>query len=130
MNLKNRLLCATAALLIAGCASAGASGGGSHNVLTASEIARVGDVNLYEALNRLRPTFIRDRSMTGTAGTGVKTEPIRVYFDGLQMMEGVEHLKDIAAKNIEEIRLLDPQQANARFGGNNSGGALVITSKK
>jgi hypothetical protein len=125
-----------------GCASTGGSGGSGgaaassttasattqRNLVTAQELAVAGDVDLYEALSKVRPTFLRSRIGGGTSG--VRAPELTVYFDGLRMDEGLEHLRSLAARNILEVRFLEPQQANARFGGNNSGGALVVTTKK
>lgn len=124
-----RVVVGVAAMMLAGCAAqSAATTGGSRNLVTAAELSTAGDVNLYEALSRIRPTILQPRIGGGT--TGVQAQPVSVFFDGLQMMEGVTHLREIAAKNVQEVRLLEPPQANARFGGNHSGGALVITSKK
>jgi hypothetical protein len=113
----------------AACASQGAaSSGGARNLVTATELATAGDVHLYDALARVRPTMLQPRIGGGT--TGVTAVPISVFFDGMQMMEGVQSLREIAAKNIAEVRFLEPQQASARFGGNQANGALVVTSKK
>jgi pectin methylesterase-like acyl-CoA thioesterase len=135
---KVRILIALAtAALLASCASTQATTdgtettaatGSSRNLVTASELATAGDVNLYEALTRIRPTILRSRIGGGT--TGVQASALTVYLDGLRMNEGIEHLRSIGAQTVQEVRLLEPQQANARFGGNNSGGALVVTTKK
>jgi len=127
---KFRSLMILAALVTgAACASQGAAtSGGSRNLVTATELATVGDVHLYDALTRVRPTMLQPRIGGGT--TGVSAVPVTVFFDGMQMMEGVQSLREIAAKNIAEVRFLEPQQASARFGGNQANGALVVTSKK
>lgn len=110
------------------CAGRAARTGSQHNVVSAQELAVTGNVNLYEALARVRPTFLRSRIGGGT--TGVQAAPVTVYYDGMKMIEGLEHLRSLSARSIQEVRFLEPQQANARFGGNNSGGALLVTSKK
>jgi hypothetical protein len=124
---------AVVAVLAAGCASSATRTGTlstDHNLVTSTELARVGDVSLYEALRQIRPTFLRPRNAVGVRPSGtsaVNTETqVQVYI-GTMRMEGVDHLKDIMARNVKEVRLLEPQQANSRYGGNNSGGALVIT---
>src|SRR5688572_31842443 len=82
--------------MVAGCASQGArTTGVQRNVVTADELAVVGDVNLQEALTRLRPNFLRGRQ---PANTGVMAAPVTVYLDGIQMLEGVDHLRAIAAR--------------------------------
>lgn len=106
-----------------GCAAQGTGSSGQHNVVTSVDLARAGDVSLYDALVRVRPTFLRSR---GVQNAATPPQPIRVYVGGLEM-EGLDHLREIMAKNVKEVRFLEPPQANARFGGNNGGGAIVIT---
>lgn len=126
LHVRARLLPVVAALVLASaCAPAGSAPrtGSTRNVITNAELQRAGDVSLYEALTQLRPTFLKSR---GTAGFRTVPSPVQVYVGELQM-EGVAHLHELMAKNVKEVRFLEPQQANARYGGNNSGGALVIT---
>jgi len=114
--------------LLACAAQGAATRGGNRNLVTAAELETAGDVTLHDALSRVRPTILQPRIGGGT--TGVQSVAVSVFYDGLQMMEGLPHLRQISARNIQEVRFLEPQQANARFGGNHSGGALVVTSKK
>jgi hypothetical protein len=96
-------------------------------MIAAEELAIAGDVSLHDALSRLRPTFLRSRPAPGTElGKVLPT----VYFDGLQFPEGIEGLKTLNARSIQEVRFLEPQQANARFGTMNNAGALIVASKK
>ena len=115
----------------AGCAAPGSGTSGNapatqRNVVTADELSRAGDVSLHEALTQLRPTFLRSRGMIPGATT--PPPPIVVYIGGMRMGE-TDHLRQIVARSVLEVRFLEPQQANARFGGNNSGGAIVIIMK-
>ena len=121
------LLAAAAAIIVASaCATAGKAPASQHNVVTAEDLLRAGDVNLYEALGQLRPNFLRSRG--AIIGATTPPAPIQVYIDGMRMGE-TDHLRQILAKNVAEVRFLEPQQAIARFGGNNTGGALVIVMK-
>ena len=113
-------------LAAAGCATAGKAPASQHNVVTSEELVRAGDVTLYEALSKLRPAFLRSRGIIPGATT--PAAPIQVYIDGMRMGE-TDHLRQILAKNVAEVRFLEPQQAIAQFGGNNTGGALVIVMK-
>ena len=113
---------AAAIVLATACASQARSSGGIRNLVTSAELSRVGDVNLLDALRQLRPTFLQGRNnMPGVQGVAA----VQVYVDGLRM-EGLDYLRQIMARNVKEVRFLEPQQANARFGGNNNGGALVV----
>jgi hypothetical protein len=128
MHLSSRrrlLVTIVAVLFAAGCAASSAAprSGSQHNVITNAELLRAGDVSLHDALSQLRPAFLRPRAVAGPQNTPAQ---LQVYVGQLQM-EGVVHLREIMAKNVKEVRFLEPQQANARYGGNNSGGALVIT---
>ena len=126
MHVRTSLLPTVFALVLAAaCAPAGSAPrtGGTHNVITNAELQRAGDVSLYDALSQLRPAFLRPRTV---AGSTMATAQLQVYVGELQM-EGVAHLRELMAKNVKEVRFLEPQQANARYGGNNSGGALVVT---
>ena len=118
--------CVLALALVAACAPAGGAPrtGAQHNLVTNVELQRAGDVSLYDALSQIRPAFLRPRTV---AGATVAAPQLQVYVGELQMMEGVTHLREIMAKNVKEVRFLEPQQANARYGGNNSGGALLVT---
>jgi hypothetical protein len=130
MSVRLHLAAARAAALafalLVGCATpSGNAGTGQHNVLTASELERASDMNLYDALRQMRPTFLRSRA---PANSITEQQPVQAYVNGLKM-EGLEHLREIQAKNVKEVQFLEPQQANSRFGGNNSGGALIILLK-
>ena len=110
----------------AGCASSGRAPASNHNVVTSQELDRAGDVTLYEALNQLRPAFLRSRG--SLPGATTPAAPIQVYIGGMRMGE-IDHLRQIVANSVLEVRFLEPQQAISRFGGNNTGGALVVILK-
>ena len=113
------------AILAAGCASSGTVVQASQrNVITNEELVRAGDVNVYDALVQLRPSFLRSRAGPGVAAP----QAVQVYVGGM-LMPGLDHLKEIMVRGVKDITYLEPQQANARFGGNNSGGALVVVLK-
>ena len=122
-----RTVLAVVSLVVMGaCAASGKAPASQHNVITAEDLQRAGDVNLYDALGQLRPNFLRSRG--AIIGATTPAAPIQVYIEGMRMGE-TDHLRQILAKNVAEVRFLEPQQAIARFGGNNTGGALVIVMK-
>lgn len=113
---------AAAIVMVTGCASQPRATTGIRNLVTSAELSRAGDVNLLDALRQVRPTFLEGRNnKPGVQGVAA----VQVYVDGLRM-EGLDYLRQIMARNVKEVRFLEPQQANARFGGNNNGGALVV----
>lgn len=113
---------ACAAAILMGCAAQNAATPrAQRNLVTAEELARTGEVSLYEALERVRPHFLRPWSAAAMQNPTVLT----VFVGGMRM-EGTSHLRDIMARSVREVRFLEPREANGRFGGNNSGGALLV----
>jgi hypothetical protein len=119
---------AAALIITGGCAaqSAGATAGTRHNLVTATQLEGTGHVNLYDALRTIRPNFLRTRTPAQGASAEV---PVKVYVGGMQMIDGMDHLRQLTTRTVQEVEFLEPHQANVRFGGNNSGGALLIILK-
>jgi hypothetical protein len=115
------------AVFASGCASGGSTVQTSQrNVVTNEELVRAGDVSAYDALVQIRPSFLRSRS--APPGSSTPSQPVQVYVGGM-LMPGLDHLRQIMARGVKEITFLEPQQANTRFGGNNTGGALIVELK-
>src|SRR4029079_4816323 len=111
------------ALFASACASGGAPAASSQrNVISNDELVRAGDVSVYDALVTLRPNFLRSHS---GASTATLPQPVQVYIGGM-LMPGLDHLRQVMAKGVKEVTFLEPPQAISRFGGNNTGGALVV----
>jgi hypothetical protein len=109
--------------LAAGCSPATQSGAGSRsssNVLTQAEIAKTPAVDAYDAVQRLRPHFLRARS-TATVSNAYAV----VYVDGLR--KGTpEVLRMIRAPEVVEIRYLSAVEATTRYGMNVEAGVLDV----
>ena len=62
MHIRQRDLVSAALVLLAGCASASHQQAGTQdNVITRSELDAAGSVTTYDAVQRLRPYYLRDR---------------------------------------------------------------------
>jgi hypothetical protein len=100
-------------------------------VITAAEIigSRVGQQfsDLYEAVVRLRPEFLRRR--TDMPATPFTRSRIVVYMNGIQYGT-VETLSLIPLELVETIRYLRPAEANIRYGGAHSAGAIEVVTRK
>jgi hypothetical protein len=157
---SRRLLVAAVAMVAAtACASAGGGASqerstpsGSRYLITEAELEKVQADNLYDAINKLRPDFLRGRGenasfvqqsvpksskepassapASSSAGSAslTATNPVMVYKDNVRM-SGVEELRQLQPATIREIRFLPGPEASIRFGTNNSSGAILITSK-
>ncbi len=125
----NRWTKATMALLmavgLASCATAGAgSATANPSVITAEELAGVPELNALEAVQRLRPRWLRGRGQASfTAQQGV-----RVYVSGVLRGYAGE-LASIRAQAIESMRFLDGREATARYGTDHGDGAILVELK-
>lgn len=90
-------------------------------VIVSDEIQRANVSSAYDAVERLRPTFLH--STRGAAGYGER----RVYIDGVYV-GGLSQLRLIPAMTVREVQYLSGVEATTRFGTGNSGGALLITT--
>lgn len=156
-----RRLLFVAAAIAGAAACASSSGGatqergassGSRYLITEAELAKTQADNVYDAIVKLRPDFLRGRgenasfvqqsvpkspgdpgstaAASSSAGSAALTtaNPVMVYKDNVRM-GGVDDLRQIQPATIREIRYLPGSEASIRFGTNNSSGAILITSK-
>ena len=129
-------------LLTVGCASGGGGGtsastasqassnrgptSASRYIVTEEELASVGDRSAYEALQQLRPAFLRSRDPQTTSNPTPKA--VDVYVDGGRT-EGLEALRGIRASAVKEMRFYEPQDANTKFGTGHNGGVIAVTMR-
>jgi hypothetical protein len=114
---------------IAGCVHQGAVAppNGGHDLITAEELARVHDYTLYDAIRRLRPNFLKSRSVTAYGKPA--SSPLMLYVDG-EKMDSIDDLRRISPAEVFEVRFYEPQIANTRFARyDNSGGAIAVILK-
>lgn len=122
------LAIATAALLALGACT----GQPSHvaprdrNLITADEIARSNASNAYEAVERLRPAFLRTRGAQSIQNPEPPTPMI--YLDGIRFGP-LQTLSSIPAIGILSIQYMNAVDATQRFGMGHEGGAILITTK-
>lgn len=111
------------ALQLAGCASGGGTagpGGGDTNLLTAEDLADVQQLDAAQAIQRLRPRWMRGRGNTTPS----------VIVDGTTRMGGVDALAGIRISDVEEMRFISASDATLRYGSGHTGGAIVITTRR
>lgn len=96
----------------------------SGNVITREEISALEVTTAYEAVERLRPHFLRGRGPTSLRTTQV-TLPV-VYVAGVRS-GGPEALERILIGQVYEIRFLNAGDATTRFGTDHAGGAIIVT---
>jgi hypothetical protein len=97
-----------------------------RNLITADEIAKSNATNAYEAVERLRPAFLRTRGSQSLQNQEPPTPMI--YIDGMRYGP-LQTLSSVPAVGIVTIQYLNAIEATQRFGFGNEGGAIMITTK-
>lgn len=115
-------------LLAAGCASSGpgADPDSDRDLITREEIAELSVNTAYEAIERLRPRWLRVRA---SRSHNRPTEVV-VLVDRLQL-EGIRSLWDVDASNVASIRWLDSAQAGQLpgLGSRHVEGAILVETR-
>lgn len=125
--MRNFAIVAAALVSLAAC-----GGKGSHvapqnrDLITADEIARSNASNAYEAVERLRPAFLRTRGPQSIQNPDPVTPMI--YVDGMRF-GSLRSLTQVPALGIMSIQYLSALDASQRFGLGNEGGAILITTR-
>jgi hypothetical protein len=114
--------------LAAACVTGGGAGGPQtqHNLVTAEELAPIGEMTALDALRSLRPRFLQSREVQSNSNPNPK--PVTVFVNGSRT-EGIDVLATFKARDVKEMRFFEPQEANVRFGTGNNGGAIAVTMK-
>ncbi len=113
---------------IGACASGGGSAGGedaprrgSRNLIIQAELIDSPATNAYEAVQRLRSSWLNVRS--GSAGS------IQVHIDGRPVPGGLNVLNSIQINDVEEIRYRNGRDATTLYGTNYSNGVIEVKTR-
>jgi hypothetical protein len=124
-------------VLAASCASPASSTANSAPRPAASREARNPDVisraelqdptiagtDAMTAIRQLRPAFFRTRGPQSLANATAGLTQISQDFGPLQP---IDNLKGIDTRSLTEVRFLNPNDAQSRFGINANGGAVIV----
>src|SRR4051812_32228855 len=90
----------------------------SPNVITRDEITSTTMENAYDAIQRLRPAFLRAKTIAGSAQNANGSQVVQgyavVFIDGLRK-GGIEYLRTIPTREIAEVRYLNATDATTRY---------------
>lgn len=118
---------AALALTLAGCAGAGGGGTagsarrGSSTRLVAEDLSAVAEMDLYGAISRLRPTWLRPQSRG--------TLPV-IVVDGTPQAGGIDALRTMRAADATEVQYMNASDATTRYGTGYTAGAIIITTRR
>ncbi len=125
MSVLNRgLLAVFTAFLLSACASAPAGRvGGDRSVLTTEEMQKVGNANLLQVVQALRPHWLSTRGRDSIYAQG----DVVVFMDGVQYGSPAT-LESINSSTVSELRYFDGPTATARWGLCCGHGVIYITT--
>lgn len=130
MSTFKRSLVAIVLLLAAACASASgprsAGASGTRDVITEAELQEFGAQPLRQAIQRLRPQFLRTR---GPSSITMQSADVIVVYMGNTRMGGLEVLDQITTSDVREVRYMSPTDATQRFGINHTSGAIILVPR-
>jgi hypothetical protein len=126
---------AICAVLSSACASSPSSGApatqqqarprGQRDLITLDELATIDVQNALQAVQRLRPNFLRfPGAMSITQGQA----QVVVYVESTRM-GGPDMLQQIPITEVKEIRYLSATDATQRYGTGHTAGAIIVTRK-
>jgi hypothetical protein len=130
---------AIAMLVAAGaCASGGASTGDtssstSRYAISQAELPSTGTETAYDAIQRLRPDFLRPRpsqsyNLQPDGGASGPAPAPALIVNG-QRAGDISDLRQIAATSLKSVRYYTIEQAKRKFGMQYAGGAIEIEYK-
>jgi hypothetical protein len=101
---------------------------GGHYLITQAELDAVAANSMYDAVLRLRPHFLRNRTVAAHGKDA--NAPLMLYVNG-ERMESIDDLRRLVPAEVMEVRFYEPAQANAYFARyNNAGGAISIRLRR
>lgn len=124
------LLALMAILAVSACSTGGQAPEESgptrdRNVITRAELEGWDALSAYEAIRRLRPTWLRYRGQSVLTNPGRET--MRIYVNRSYFGDA-SSLSNIPVRNIQEMRFLDARQATLQYGTDHTVGAIIITT--
>jgi TonB-dependent receptor-like protein len=98
----------------------------SRRVLLGDEIRSVSATSAHEAVQRLRPEWLRRRGQISIRDPSAGE--VIVYLDGVRY-GGPGSLQNIRAEMIMQMEFLDASDATTRFGTGHGGGAILVRTR-
>jgi hypothetical protein len=124
------LLVAASACASSGGPSAESSTSSSRYVITEAELPTSGTETAYDAIQRLRPEFLRVRPAQSyslqTNGGASGPAPAPALVVNGQRAGDLSDLRQIAATSLKSVRYYTIEQAKRKFGMQYDGGAIEI----
>src|SRR5262245_53243414 len=134
MKRSVRVVTSIAMAFALGCASANATANtqgsrasqANSNTLSQDQLARTNADYLYDAIVKLRPSWLTSRGPTSV--TDATPTSVSVFVGG-SLLGKAEALKEVRTLDVSEVKYWDAASASARFGMGHPRGVIEITRK-
>jgi hypothetical protein len=93
------------------------------NLLTGDQLRETNVGNVYDALRRLRPQWLRSRGSASIVSPE-STEAV-VYVSGIRRGEP-RTLQNVSLDQVQRVEFIDARDATTRFGTGHAGGAILV----
>jgi hypothetical protein len=113
-------------LLLVACGAGRGRAGGSTNVITRQQLEALETMSAYDAIQRLRPTWLRSRGPTSLGGG--PTLP-RLHIN-TSRSSGLEELRTIPIHEVETMEYIGPGDATTLYGTGYPGGVIEVRTRR
>ena len=107
-------------------ATAAASPRSNGDVISADEIRGGQFRDVYNAVERLRPRFLRSRGATSARDVDGN---LPIVFVDEQRLGGVASMRGLPVDNVREIRFIAPGDATTRWGTGYTAGVIMVVTR-
>ena len=121
-----RLLALTLALLLSACAAASSASRGSGNVITREQLAALEPLSAFDAIQRLRPTWLQSRGPTSIGGAPTLPE---VHINESRS-RSLEELRSLPVAEVESMEYRSAADATTLYGTGYPGGVIEVRTRR
>ncbi len=122
-----RALCLVAAACTPGISQAGPTPSPSGRPITLVEARQPGVETAFDAVKRLRPTWLRPTRWARPMTMAQSSDPYPTVYIGDIWCGGIECLESVPADCVKEIRYLNVKDATTRWGRGHTNGVITVT---
>ncbi|MDQ6828696.1 MAG: hypothetical protein M3081_07500 [Gemmatimonadota bacterium] len=123
----SRLFLLVGVLCLSACVASRAPSRANAEVITREQIEHADAATALDAIQRLRPSFLRYR---GNATTSSPRGVAPVVYFGEDRLGSLTELGSIDIVHVEEIRYISAIDATTRWGTGHTGGVILIVTRK
>ena len=117
-----------ATVALASCASTPGAARTANGALTAEQLDNLGPgVSAYEAIERLRPIWLRDRGINSPSAAYVDDTLPKGHIDTTPY--DIAALRSFRTSDVQTISFMDGRDATTRFGTGYVNGLIVVTTR-